>query len=121
MRYLDEFYSGKFAKGLVDEIKSVSKKKIKLMEVCGTHTVAIFKHGLRQLMPENITLLSGPGCPVCVTPNETIDKAIWLGGQMGVIWLPLAIWLRCRVQVRVFPRRNPKDMICGLFTLLWML
>ena len=85
MKCLDEFRNGKFAKRLVDEIKSVSKKKIKLMEVCGTHTVAIFKHGLRQLMPENITLLSGPGCPVCVTPNETIDKIIWLVRQKDVI------------------------------------
>jgi len=85
MRYVDEFRNGKFAKKLVEEIKNVSKKKIKLMEVCGTHTVAIFKYGLSQLMPENITLLSGPGCPVCVTPNETIDKAIWLVKQRGVI------------------------------------
>lgn len=85
MRYVDEFRNGKFAKRLVEEIKSVSKKKIKLMEVCGTHTVAIFKYGLRGVMPENITLLSGPGCPVCVTANETIDKAIWLVRQKGVI------------------------------------
>jgi len=85
MRYVDEFRNGKFAKKLVEEIKNVSKKKIKLMEVCGTHTVAIFKYGLRGVMPENITLLSGPGCPVCVTANEMIDKAIWLVKQRSVI------------------------------------
>jgi len=49
---------------------------IRLMEVCGTHTVAIFKAGIRQLLPETVELVSGPGCPVCVTPNEYLDTAI---------------------------------------------
>lgn len=51
-------------------------RSIRLMEVCGTHTVAIFKAGIRQLLPENVELVSGPGCPVCVTPNEYLDTAI---------------------------------------------
>lgn len=51
---------------------------IRLMEVCGTHTHEIFRHGLRQLLPENIELVSGPGCPVCVTPVSYIDEAIYL-------------------------------------------
>ncbi|MBE8949863.1 MAG: hydrogenase formation protein HypD [Quinella sp. 3Q1] len=52
------------------------KKKLRFMEVCGTHTVAIFRSGIRQLLPENVELVSGPGCPVCVTNDEYIDKAI---------------------------------------------
>lgn len=52
-----------------------SNDAIKLMEVCGTHTVSVFRHGIRELLPENVKLISGPGCPVCVTPNEYIDKA----------------------------------------------
>lgn len=52
------------------------RRSIRLMEVCGTHTVAIFKAGIRQLLPENIELVSGPGCPVCVTPNEYLDTAV---------------------------------------------
>ena len=55
------------------------------MEICGTHTVAIFRSGLRQLLPPQIKLISGPGCPVCVTANEDIDRAIWLARQPGVI------------------------------------
>src|SRR4030066_1522436 len=55
------------------------------MEFCGGHTVAIFKHGLRQLLPDNIEMLSGPGCPVCVTASADLDKAIALGRQPGVI------------------------------------
>ena len=55
------------------------------MEICGTHTVAIFRSGLRQLLPSSIRLISGPGCPVCVTANEDIDRAIWLSQQPDVI------------------------------------
>ncbi len=55
------------------------------MEVCGTHTVAISRFGIRRALPKNITLLSGPGCPVCVTPNEEIDWAIALSQQKDVV------------------------------------
>jgi hydrogenase expression/formation protein HypD len=55
------------------------------MEVCGTHTVSIAKNGLRAVMPERVTLLSGPGCPVCVTANQDIDVAIELAKQPGVV------------------------------------
>jgi hydrogenase expression/formation protein HypD len=55
------------------------------MEVCGTHTVAIFKNGIQQLLPEEVNLLSGPGCPVCVTSNADIDKAIALAQNDGII------------------------------------
>ena len=58
---------------------------IRLMEVCGTHTVAIFKAGIRQLLPENVELVSGPGCPVCVTPNEYLDTAIAYSKNTEVI------------------------------------
>lgn len=52
------------------------KKSLRFMEVCGTHTVAIFRSGIRQILPENVELVSGPGCPVCVTCDDYIDKAI---------------------------------------------
>ena len=63
---------------LVERIARLAegKKKLRLMEVCGTHTVAIFRSGIRQLLPENVELVSGPGCPVCVTADDYIDKAI---------------------------------------------
>lgn len=59
--------------------------KINIMEVCGTHTMAIARHGLRKLFPPNVNLLSGPGCPVCVTPAEDIDRAIELSKLPGVV------------------------------------
>lgn len=63
----------------IDEIKNAAnavERKIRLMEVCGTHTVAIFRAGIRQILPSNVELVSGPGCPVCVTDDQYIDKAI---------------------------------------------
>jgi hydrogenase expression/formation protein HypD len=61
------------------------QQPIRLMEVCGTHTVAIFKAGIRQLLPVNVELVSGPGCPVCVTPNEYLDTAIAYSKKSEVI------------------------------------
>jgi len=61
------------------------KKDISIMEVCGTHTMAIFRHGIRDMIPSKIKLISGPGCPVCVTENPVIDKAIWLSQQSDII------------------------------------
>ena len=85
MRPVDDFRSSDLAKGLIDGIRRNSTKKTRLMEFCGGHTVAIMKHGLRQLLPPTIEMLSGPGCPVCVTGNADIDKAIALARIPGVI------------------------------------
>jgi len=53
-------------------------RPIRLMEVCGTHTMTAFRSGLRSLLPPQVALLSGPGCPVCVTPDDFVDRAIYL-------------------------------------------
>ncbi|MDO8886330.1 hydrogenase formation protein HypD [Candidatus Oleimmundimicrobium sp.] len=86
MRYLSEYRDPTIAKKLIEDIKKISKKPVKFMEVCGTHTVSISKNGIRQVLPENISLLSGPGCPVCVTANGDIDKAIAIAEAPGVIF-----------------------------------
>ncbi|MDM7999673.1 MAG: hydrogenase formation protein HypD [Dehalococcoidia bacterium] len=78
MRLVDDFRNTELAKGLVDSIRRSSTKHVRLMEFCGGHTVAIMKHGIRQLLPPTIEMLSGPGCPVCVTDNSDLDKAIAL-------------------------------------------
>ena len=59
-------------------IQNYDGPPIRIMEVCGTHTHDIFRLGIRNLLPENIKLISGPGCPVCVTPVGYIDEAVWL-------------------------------------------
>lgn len=63
-------------KQVVDYLKSYDGRELKIMEVCGTHTASIFKNGIRSLISPKITLISGPGCPVCVTPTAYIDKCI---------------------------------------------
>ena len=65
MKYIDEYRNKELVDKLVHQIKAVSKKEIVLMEVCGGHTWAIQKFGIPSLLPENIHLVSGPGCPVC--------------------------------------------------------
>ncbi len=67
-----------------EEKLGVKRSGVNLMEVCGTHTVAVFKSGIKQILPSNVALLSGPGCPVCVTPADLIDKAIFLSRLKGI-------------------------------------
>ena len=73
------------AQRVLDAIRALELGEIRLMEVCGTHTMAIAKSGLRAMLPENVKLLSGPGCPVCVTPGEVIDAVLELAMRPGVI------------------------------------
>ena len=80
-----KFRDKEIVEGIVNKIKQYSGPKIKLMEVCGTHTMAISKFGIREVLPESITLYSGPGCPVCVTPSYYIKAAIELAKQKDVI------------------------------------
>jgi hydrogenase expression/formation protein HypD len=85
LKYVNEYRDPELGKRLLERIHRRSHKRVKLMEFCGGHTVAIFKHGLRQLLPPNIEMLSGPGCPVCVTATADLDKAIALGKLPDVI------------------------------------
>ena len=85
MKYLTEYRDGSLASKMVDRIKAISTKPARFMEICGTHTVAIFKHGIREVLPDHIGLVSGPGCPVCVTATRDIDKAIKLARIPEVI------------------------------------
>ena len=76
IKYIDEYRDKKVVQQLAEEIKRVSKRPLRFMEVCGGHTMAIQKFGIPSLLPDNIKLLSGPGCPVCVTDRRFIDTAI---------------------------------------------
>lgn len=69
---------------LLEQLQAYAGPPVTVMEVCGTHTVAIARMGLRDLLPQGVRLLSGPGCPVCVTPVETFDEAIELAGRPDV-------------------------------------
>lgn len=85
MKFIDEYRNPELGKKLIKRIEQLSTRPVRLMEFCGGHTVAIMKNGLRQLLPPTIEMLSGPGCPVCVTANVDIDKAIALARLPNVI------------------------------------
>ncbi|MBI4645891.1 MAG: hydrogenase formation protein HypD [Bacteroidia bacterium] len=85
MKYLDEYRNKKLIIKLSENIKRISKKEISLMEVCGGHTLSIHRFGIPSLLPKNIKLLSGAGCPVCVTSKKYIDQAVKLGRIKDVI------------------------------------
>ncbi len=87
MKYLDEYRDSHLVQGIVQRIHRHSRRKVRFMEFCGSHTTSIMKNGLRQLLPPNIRMVSGPGCPVCVTDNADLDKAIALAGVPGVVLL----------------------------------
>ena len=76
MKYVDEYRNKDIIINLAEKLKTISKKEIVLMEVCGGHTMAIQRFGLRELLPPNIRLISGPGCPVCVSSQQFIDTAM---------------------------------------------
>lgn len=85
MKYLDEYRDSKLVEKLSNAIIQETKQSIRIMEVCGGHTMAIRKFGIQRLLPEKIELLSGPGCPVCVTDRMSIDRAIKLARLPGTI------------------------------------
>lgn len=70
-------------KQIIDYLKSYDGRPLKIMEVCGTHTAAIFKNGIRSLISDRIKLISGPGCPVCVTPTAYIDRCVECASREG--------------------------------------
>jgi hydrogenase expression/formation protein HypD len=84
-------------KQMLDELKQLTakiKKPLQLMEVCGTHTVEIFRHGIRSVIPNTISLLSGPGCPVCVTSIRDVDAAISIAKQPNMVLVTFGDMMR---------------------------
>lgn len=84
MKYLDEYRASSLARPLVEELKRAVSKPLRVMEVCGSHTMAIFRNGLRTILPQGMELVSGPGCPVCVTSASHMDAFIAMADRPGV-------------------------------------
>ncbi len=94
MKYLTEFRDGAIAQHLAAEIHAITTRPWAIMEVCGGQTHSIIRNGIDQLLPEQIELIHGPGCPVCVTPLELIDKALAIAASPGVIFCSFGDMLR---------------------------
>jgi hydrogenase expression/formation protein HypD len=86
MKFIDEYRQSELAQVLAQKIAGLTTQPLKLMEVCGGHTHTIFKYGIEDLLPPNIEMIHGPGCPVCVIPTGRVDDAIAIGLQKGVIF-----------------------------------
>ena len=94
MKYVDEYRNPAAVKALAEDIRKLVTKPWTIMEVCGGQTHAIVRFGIDQLLPDEVTLVHGPGCPVCVTAIETIDTAIEIARQPGVIFCSFGDMLR---------------------------
>ncbi len=95
MKYVDEYRDESVARRLVQEIEQVSQgRPLQIMEVCGGHTHTIYKHGIEDLLPPNIDLVHGPGCPVCVLPMGRIDDALAIARTDGVIFTTFGDMMR---------------------------
>ncbi len=94
MRYLDEFSDPELAARLLEQIHAVTTGRWAIMEVCGGQTHSIIRHGIDQLLPPGIELIHGPGCPVCVTPLEVIDRALAIASRPEVIFCSFGDMLR---------------------------
>ncbi len=94
MKYLDEYRDAELVHKGLEEIRRTVTRPWSLMEICGGQTHSIMRHGLDELLPEGIELIHGPGCPVCVTPLELIDKAIAIASRPDVIFTSFGDMLR---------------------------
>lgn len=94
MKYQQEFRDPVLAKKLFDEIATITTRNWAIMEVCGGQTHSIIRNGIDQLLPDNIELIHGPGCPVCVTPLELIDKALAIAAKPNVVFCSFGDMLR---------------------------
>ena len=94
MKYLQEYRDPGPCRILLEQISAAATRPWTIMEICGGQTHAILRHGLDQLLPPSLTLVHGPGCPVCVTPLETIDRALAIAARPGVIFTSFGDMLR---------------------------
>lgn len=94
MKYVDEYRDPAAARGYAGAIREIVTKPWTIMEVCGGQTHAIMRFGIQDLLPQEVELVHGPGCPVCVTPLEMIDKAIEIASRPGVIFCSFGDMLR---------------------------
>src|SRR5450756_936663 len=94
MKYIDEYRDGALAEKLADEIRRVVTRPWTIMEVCGGQTHTIVKYGIDRVLPKGLELVHGPGCPVCVTSLEMIDRAHAIASRPGVIFCSFGDMLR---------------------------
>jgi len=94
MRYLDEYRDPAVARGVLEEIRATATRPWTIMEVCGGQTHTIVRQGIDELLPPGLRMIHGPGCPVCVTPLELVDKALAIAARPEVTFTSYGDMLR---------------------------
>ena len=94
MKYIDEYRDPQLARNLLDQIRKITTRHWTIMEICGGQTHSILRNGIDQLLPDSIELVHGPGCPVCVTPLESIERALVIASRKEVIFTSFGDMLR---------------------------
>jgi len=115
MRFVDEFRSAEVAKQLSERIAELSEpgRRYKIMEVCGGHTHAIYKHGVEDLLPDQVELVHGPGCPVCVIPMGRQDDAIAIAERPEVIFTTFGDMMGCPLRTARCSTPRPAERMSG--------
>ena len=116
MKFRDEYRDPEAARGYADAIARMVTRPWTLMEVCGGQTHAIVRYGIDELLPDGVTLVHGPGCPVCVTPAEYIDKAIEIAGRPEATLCSFGDMLRVPATAATCWRRSRAAATCGWST-----
>lgn len=126
MRFVDEYRAPEQVLQLVEHLQQRARlldyseaRPLRMMEVCGGHTHAIFKFGLDQLLPNNIEFIHGPGCPVCVLPMGRIDACIEIASRPGVIFCTFGDAMRVPGKTGRCCRRRVAAPMCESFTRRW--
>ena len=123
MKFQDEFRDRQLVSIMADNIRRMAERltaPVNFMEVCGTHTMSIYQHGIRSLLPESVRLVSGPGCPVCVTPVGYVDTALATQQTVSILLSPLVICCGFRAAVLHLWNNVPSALTSGLCILHWM-
>ncbi len=94
MKFLDEYRAPAAARALLERIRATATRRWTVMEICGGQTHSLLRHGIDVLLAEQVELVHGPGCPVCVTPLETIDRALAIAARPEVIFTSFGDMLR---------------------------
>ena len=127
MRFVDEYRAPEQVMQLIEHLRErashlsyTAERPLRIMEVCGGHTHAIFKFGLDQLLPENVEFIHGPGCPVCVLPMGRIDTCVEIASHPEVISVPLATPCAYQGNRDRCCRQKHAVPMCASFTRRWM-
>ena len=103
---------------LLQAIRQIATFPIRIMEVCGGQTYALSRYRIEELLPDTVQMIHGPGCPVCVTHEDTISQAIEIARNPQTIFVPSETWCVCPGQKEVYNNSKPKEKIYVLSILL---